>query len=124
MIDRTWAEAFAQDWVAGWNAHNLERILSHYADDFEMTSPLIVQRMGVASGSLKGREAVGAYWAQGLAAAPDLRFVLREVMVGVGSIAIVYDSVTAGCTVVERLQFDGNMRAVRAEALYGQKRGI
>lgn len=61
MIERAWAEAFARDWIDGWNAHDLERILAHYADDFEMTSPLIVQRMGVPGGKLKGKEAIRAY---------------------------------------------------------------
>src|SRR5712664_3480888 len=83
MIDRNWAEAFAREWVDAWNAHDLERILSHYRDNFEMASPLIVERMGVASGRLKGKEAIRRYWGQGLAGAPDLRFELTAVMVGV-----------------------------------------
>src|SRR3989441_9324770 len=54
MIDRNWAEAFAREWVDAWNAHDLERILSHYTDDFEMASPLIVERMGVAKRPVEG----------------------------------------------------------------------
>jgi len=27
----------AQEWIAAWNAHDLERILAHYADDVELT---------------------------------------------------------------------------------------
>src|SRR5438876_10821997 len=65
MIDREWAEAFAREWVDAWNAHDLERILSHYTDDFEMASPLIVERMGVASGRLKGKEAFAATGVRG-----------------------------------------------------------
>ena len=90
MTDRNWAEAFAREWVDAWNAHDLERILSHYTDDFEMTSPLIVERMGVPSGRLKGKEAIRRYWGQGLAGTPDLRSELTAVMVGVNSLAIVY----------------------------------
>ena len=36
-------EKFARDWIEGWNTHALERVLSHYADDFEMSSPFIGQ---------------------------------------------------------------------------------
>ena len=36
---------FAEDWIASWNSHDLDRILAHYAQDFEMSSPLIVQLM-------------------------------------------------------------------------------
>lgn len=35
MIEKTWAQHFAAEWIAAWNALNLERVLSHYSDDFE-----------------------------------------------------------------------------------------
>jgi len=119
MIDRNWAEAFAREWVDAWNAHDLGRIFSHYTDDFEMTSPLIVERIGVASGRLKGKDAIRRYWGQGLAGTPNLRFELLGVMVGVNSLAILYRSVTARRTVIERIEFDDHGKAVRGEALYG-----
>jgi ketosteroid isomerase-like protein len=122
MIERAWAESFACDWIAGWNAHDLERILAHYADDFEMTSPLIVERMGISSGRLKGKEAIGLYWSQGLAATPELRFELLDVMVGVNSLAIVYKSARLSRIVIEHIEFDEKRRAVRAEALHGAPR--
>jgi ketosteroid isomerase-like protein len=121
MIDRKWAEHFAEEWVAAWNAHDLERIFSHYADDFEMCSPLIVERMGVAEGRLKGKAAIRPYWQAGLAAKPPLKFELRQMMVGVGAIAIVYRNVTRGVDVVERIEFNDQGLGVRAEALYGQE---
>ena len=122
MIERAWAEAFGREWIADWNAHDLERILAHYADDFEMTSPLIVERMGISSGRLEGKGAIRPYWSQGLAAMPQLRFELLNVMVGVNSVAIVYESVPLSRVVIERIEFDEQRRAVRAEALYGAPR--
>ena len=119
MIDRAWAEAFAREWIADWNAHDLERILTHYADDFAMTSPLIVERMGISSGRLKGKEAIRGYWSRGLAATPQLHFKLLNVMVGVNSVAIEYKSATLSRVVIERIEFDDQRRAVRAEALHG-----
>jgi ketosteroid isomerase-like protein len=119
VIDRDWAEAFAKEWVNTWNTHDLERIFSHYADDFEMTSPLIVPRMGVPSGRLKGKDAIRPYWHQGLVSSPPIRFELLKVMVGVDSLAILYRSVTAARTVIERIEFDERRLVVRAEALYG-----
>jgi hypothetical protein len=119
MIDPEWAQAFAAEWVAAWNAHDLERIFSHYADDFEMASPLIAERMGVASGRLKGKDAIRPYWAQGLAATPPLRFELISVFAGVDDIGILYRSVTRGRMVIERIEFDDALVAVRAEGLYG-----
>jgi len=42
MIDKEFAEHFAADWIDSWNQHDLERILLHYTDDFEMSSPRII----------------------------------------------------------------------------------
>lgn len=87
-----------------------------------MTSPLIVERMGVASGRQKGKESIRPYWSRGLAATPQLRFELLNVVVGVNSLAIVYESVTLSRIVIERIEFDEQRRAVRAEALHGAPR--
>ena len=60
-MDQVFAEHFAADWIESWNAHDLNRILSHYTDDFEMSSPVIIQVAGEPSGTLKGKAAVAAY---------------------------------------------------------------
>jgi ketosteroid isomerase-like protein len=122
MIERAWAEEFARDWVESWNSHDLERVLAHYADDFEMTSPLIVERFDIADGKLEGKDAVRRYWAQGLANTPKLRLRLIEVVVGVNSVAMVYESVTLARTVVEYIHFNEQRLGVRAEALHGPVR--
>jgi len=64
MIEQTFAEFFAADWIDSWNSHDLSRILYHYVEDFyvedfEMTSPAIAQVVGELSSTLKGKEAVG-----------------------------------------------------------------
>ena len=51
MIDTIFAQQFAEEWLRAWNAHNLEVILAHYTDDFEMSSPFIVERMQEPSGT-------------------------------------------------------------------------
>jgi len=84
------ARRFAAQWAAAWNAHDLDRILSHYADDFVMRSPVIVQMTGESSGSLRGKAAVGAYWGRALAAFPGLRFELLDVLCGMDSVTIYY----------------------------------
>ena len=55
------AEKFSKEWVEAWNSHDIDKILSHYTEDFEMSSPLIVSRMEITSGTLKGKEAVRKY---------------------------------------------------------------
>ena len=90
MLTREFAVRFAEEWVAAWNAHDLERILSHYTDDFEMSSPVIVEFMGEPSGTLKGKQAVRDYWSRALARFPDLHFELVDVYVGASSAVIHY----------------------------------
>src|SRR5690349_21379940 len=65
-----------------WNAHDLGRILAHYADDFEMTSPYIASLTGEPTGRLAGKEAVGAYWRAALERFPDVHFELVDVFLG------------------------------------------
>ena len=33
--------AFAEEWITAWNTHDLDRILSHYAEDIVFRSPVI-----------------------------------------------------------------------------------
>jgi hypothetical protein len=89
-MDSKFATDFAAEWIAAWNAHDLKRVLSHYTEDFEMSSPKIVQIAGEPSGRLVGRAAVGAYWATALARITDLHFELLAVMNGVDSVVLYY----------------------------------
>lgn len=93
MITKESAQAFAQEWVEAWNSHDLDRVLSHYTDDFEMTTPFIVSLMNEPSGTLKGKDKVGHYWSNALKKYPDLEFKLIDVLYGVDSIVIYYRSI-------------------------------
>ncbi|MGZ3885425.1 MAG: nuclear transport factor 2 family protein [Bacteroidia bacterium] len=88
------AKQFAKDWIASWNSHDLDNnILHHYSDDIEITTPMIKLAAGIDNGSLKGKDAVAAYWRKALERIPDLHFELVDVTEGVGSVALYYKSV-------------------------------
>jgi len=93
MLSREFGEAFAKEWIEAWNSHDLDRILSHYADDFTMSSPYIAQIAGVASGTLTGKTAVRAYWAAALEKMPNLKFEHVQTLVGAESVTIYYRGV-------------------------------
>jgi ketosteroid isomerase-like protein len=116
MIDHAFAKHFAAEWVAAWNAHDLDRVLSHYAEAFEMSSPYIAQIAGEPSGVLRGKAAVGAYWKQALARMPDLRFELVDTLVGAGSVTLYYRGVRGMAAEVFFFGDDG--RVTRAAAHY------
>jgi hypothetical protein len=116
-MDRTFAEPFAAEWIDSWNAHDLDRVLSHYTDDFEMSSPFIVQMVGEPSGTLRGKPAVRAYWKTALERVPDLHFDLITVLAGAGSITLYYRGPHHRLT-AEVLHFNADGRVGRAFAHY------
>lgn len=118
MIEQDFALRFAQEWIAAWNSHDLERVLSHYSDDFEMNSPMIARIAGEPSGRLVGKQAVGAYWAKALTMLPDLRFEFVAVLGGVDSLVIQYYG-AGGHLAAEVFQFGPDQKVIRAFAHYG-----
>jgi ketosteroid isomerase-like protein len=54
-------EAFAKAWLSGWNERDLERIVSHYADDVEFQSPVAVHLFGEALRTIKGKRFVAPW---------------------------------------------------------------
>ncbi|MHB1528025.1 MAG: nuclear transport factor 2 family protein [Acidiferrobacteraceae bacterium] len=116
MIDKPFAERFASAWIDSWNSHDLDRILGHYAEEFEMSSPVIIRVVGEASGVLKGKHAVGAYWAKALQLSPDLRFDLLAILTGVNSITLSYTGPRG--LAAEVFHFGSDQKVIRAYAHY------
>lgn len=92
-LNRRIAEIIAQEWIESWNSHDLDRILSHYTEDFEMSSPFIVKFSPESGGTLKGKAAVGDYWQRALTKFSDLHFELIDVFFSVNTVCIYYHSV-------------------------------
>jgi len=83
MLTKDEAHRFAEHWIAAWNAHDLDQIMSHYDAEVELTSPVAAQLLNDPQGRVAGKADVRAYFQKGLAAFPELRFELRDVMWGV-----------------------------------------
>ena len=94
-MDNAQAQEFAAEWLAGWNAHDLDRILGHFAEDVTFSSPIAAQLLG-GDGVLRGKPALRAYWEVGLRRIPDLRFELVDVYVGVNALVINYRNQKGG----------------------------
>ncbi len=116
-MTREQADVLADEWIAAWNAHDLPRVLAHYTEDFEMQSPIIAQIAGEPSGVLRGKAAVGAYWAKAMQLIPGLHFEKLGVLVGAQSVAIQYRN-HQGKLAVEVLELDGSGKVARAAAHY------
>jgi ketosteroid isomerase-like protein len=93
MMNTEQANEFAEHWIQAWNAHDMEMILSHYTDDFEMSSPVIIDAMSEPSGTLKGKENIRVYWSKSFEKYPNLKFEKHHVLVGSNSVTIIYNGV-------------------------------
>jgi ketosteroid isomerase-like protein len=119
VLDRKAAEAFARDWYDAWNTHDLERVLEHYAEDVEMSSPLVASLAGNEDGKIVGKDALHAYFAAGLERYPDLHFEPLDLYVGVDSLVLRYVSVN-GLPSAEVVFLDEDMKVVRYFAHYSE----
>jgi predicted ester cyclase len=80
----------ANDWVAAWNAHDLELIMNHYEDGIQLTSPVAAQLLGRPDGKVVGKSNLRAYFQRGLEVYPDLHFQLEDVLWGINSVVLYY----------------------------------
>ncbi|WP_380284403.1 nuclear transport factor 2 family protein [Kitasatospora purpeofusca] len=119
-IDHAFAQRFAEEWVAVWNARDLEGVLAHYTDDVVFVSPRVVRFLGEPSGEVRGKDALRAYWTKALALLPDLHFTLDSVRVSVDTIVIDYRN-ERGVAVAEALTFRDGL-VCRGFGAYGPER--
>jgi ketosteroid isomerase-like protein len=115
-MDQESARAFVHQWVTQWNAHDLEGLLEHFAEDVVFTSPVAAKLVEGSDGVVRGRAALRAYWAEGLARIADLHFEVVATYVGVDVLVINYRNQNGGL-VNEVLVFDGPL-VVRGHGTY------
>jgi hypothetical protein len=105
LMDQTEAQAFAEQWVSDWNAHDVDALLAHFTDDVVFTSPVAIRVLG-GDGIIRGKEALRKYWSEGIRLIPDLHFEVLALYVGIGTLVINYRNESGG-VVSEVLTFDG-----------------
>lgn len=89
-MDPDFAASFVGEWESAWNAHDVERILTHYDQEVVFQSPYISGRGIDPSGEIHGKEALRAYWSTGLQAQSNLWFTVEDYRVSVDTIVINY----------------------------------
>ncbi len=111
-MNKDQAHRMAEKWIAAFNSHDLEAILSHYADSAELTSLLVTKVLSDPHATVRGKHALRGYFAKALAAAPHLKFELLDVFTGVDSVAVLLRSNVRGLQ-VEVMQLDADGRIDR-----------
>ena len=121
MMTRDQAAAFAAQWAADWNERAIERVLEHFDENVVFTSPTAMAVVGV--GTVRGKEALRAYWIQALGRITSLQFTVDRVVwdPGTQELAIIYISEIDGKAkrVSENLRFGPDGLVVAAEVFHG-----
>jgi len=117
MLAESEVRKIAQEWIEAWNAHDLDRILSHYDDGVKLTSPAAAAILKDESGTVAGREALRTYFKRGLDAYPNLKFDLLDVLWGVSSIVLYYKN-QKGTKTAEFMEIGGDGKVIRVVANY------
>jgi ketosteroid isomerase-like protein len=117
MLAEADARKFAPGWAEAWNSHDLDAIMSHYAEGVVLTSPTAAKLLGEPSGTVAGKAAVRSYFARGLEAFPQLSFELLDVMWGISSVVLYYRN-QKGTKTAEFMEFDTAQKVIRVVANY------
>lgn len=117
MIDADFALSFSRKWVQAWNDHDLDAILSHYAEDIVFHSPRIRAVTGRDIDFVRGKAELSAYWGAALAKLRDLFFEIDQVLTGSDALTILYTNERSQ-SVAETFAFDAEGKVVRSIAAY------
>jgi predicted ester cyclase len=117
-VTREEAWHWAEDWVAAWNAHDLDRLMTHYEEGVELTSPVAAQLLGISDGKVVGTANLRAYFRRGLEAYPELQFHLVDVLWGINSVVLYYTN-QKGTHTAEFMELSANGKVAKVVANYG-----
>jgi ketosteroid isomerase-like protein len=90
MLTDDRAKRYAHEWLAAWNAHDVERVLAPWHEQCVFRSPLVVRVTGDASATVRGKAALRTYWTRALGTASRLHFKLDTIFVGHDSVVLGY----------------------------------
>jgi len=113
--DQAWK--LANHWIAAWNAHDLDLIMTHYEDAVDLTSPAAAQLLGTPDGKVVGKANLRAYFQRGLESYPQLHFQLEEVLWGVNSVVLYYRN-QKGTRTAEFMELSASGKVAQVVANY------
>src|SRR5437773_10448307 len=107
-MDAQQTEGFAKGWTQAWNQRDLEAVLSHYTEDVDFQSPLVVKLLGETSGTVQGKQNLREYFRKALAAFPgDIELELLGAYQGVNSLLVHFQANGRKYVVVRELNERG-----------------
>ena len=116
-MDIEFAKNFADEWIDSWNSHDIDKIISHYEEELEFKSPLIVERYSDPDGTIYTREKLKEYFLIGLTNNPSLTFTLKKILLGVSCLTLYYQNARGGET-AELFEFNQNKKVIKSVSCY------
>jgi len=80
----------ANDWIKSFNAHDLEKLISLYAEDAIHYSPKLKERQPETKGWVTDKAALSAWWADAFERLPTLQYELKNLVVGEQQVVLEY----------------------------------
>ena len=117
-MDRVTGGRFVETWCASWRKVDIDAVVSHFAENAEMRSPLALKLTG--SAVITGAENIRAYWrkAYGAAISPDLKVLNWSWDDTISRLTVWWQ--LGDTRASEFMDFDAAGRVVRSEAFYGK----
>lgn len=111
---------FANEWIESWNSHDLDKILSHYTDDFVIETPMALKIFPESNGIIIGKSDVRKYWTIGIERIPNLKFELLDLLIGVNGLTIYYINTATNKKSVEVMNFNKDKKVDKAIVNYSE----
>jgi ketosteroid isomerase-like protein len=89
-ISQQFAKSFADGWIRAWNNKDIEAIMGHYAEAVVFSSPFILKAKINGKGTIHGKTELRKYFEMALNNDAALHFDLKQIMVGIKSITLIY----------------------------------
>jgi ketosteroid isomerase-like protein len=113
-------QSLVDDWIAAWNARDLDRIMGHYADSVVFEANTVVRRWDRPDGRLRGIGELREHFRRGLELAPAIHFELEEVFLAPSGYAALYRR-DNGNRVLDVVELNDEGKAEQVKAYYLQE---
>lgn len=112
------AKSFAEHWINSWNSHDVNAIMSHYADEIVFHSPFIPLLKFNDTGIITNKQDLRKYFEIGLNTYPDLHFTFHSLFTGLNTLVIHYTSVN-NREALEVFEFNDAGKVTKVYCNYG-----
>ncbi len=119
-IEQQQIQRMTETWLNAWNRHALDDIMSHYAEDVELTSPFVAKLFKQSSATITGKENVKLYFKKGLTTYPKLKFKLLTRLNGARSIMLIYRTTINNVLAAETMYFNDDGKIAKVIAHYSK----